>query len=76
MTETKTWPQHELGKELSNWGRWGEDDEIGTLNFVTPAKRIQAASLVKKGEAIELGMAFDAKGPIRPRAFGSTPSTR
>jgi hypothetical protein len=31
------WPHHELGTELSNWGRWGPDDEIGTLNFVTPA---------------------------------------
>ena len=29
-------------KELSNWGRWGKDDEMGTLNLVTPAKRKQA----------------------------------
>src|SRR5436190_271625 len=26
-------------KDLSNWGRWGKDDEIGTLNLITPAKR-------------------------------------
>ena len=25
--------------ELSNWGRWGKDDEMGTLNLITPAKR-------------------------------------
>ena len=30
-------------KDLSNWGRWGKDDEIGTLNLITPAKRKQAA---------------------------------
>ena len=33
-------------KELSNWGRWGKDDELGTLNLITPAKRKQAAALV------------------------------
>jgi kynurenine formamidase len=36
-------------KELSNWGRWGKDDELGTLNLITPAKRKQAAALVKEG---------------------------
>src|SRR3989304_5238327 len=35
--------------ELSNWGRWGKDDEMGTLNLITPAKRKQAAALVKEG---------------------------
>lgn len=40
--------------ELSNWGRWGKDDELGTLNLVTPAKRAQAAALVKDGIAVSL----------------------
>ena len=35
--------------ELSNWGRWGKDDELGTLNLITAAKRKQAAALVKDG---------------------------
>ena len=35
-TDATVWPHHELGKELSNWGRWGADDQIGTLNFITP----------------------------------------
>jgi hypothetical protein len=39
-------------KELSNWGRWGKDDEIGTLNLITPAKRKQAAALVKEGFSV------------------------
>ena len=41
-------------KELSNWGRWGKDDEIGALNLITPAKRKQAAGLVKEGISVSL----------------------
>ena len=40
--------------ELSNWGRWGKDDELGTLNLVTAAKRARAAALVKDGVAVSL----------------------
>jgi kynurenine formamidase len=40
--------------ELSNWGRWGKDDELGTLNLITPAKRKQAAALVKEGVTVSL----------------------
>jgi hypothetical protein len=39
-------------KELSNWGRWGKADELGTLNLVTPATRLAAAKLVREGAAI------------------------
>jgi kynurenine formamidase len=45
-------------KDLSNWGRWGKDDQIGALNLITPAKRKQAASLVKEGFSVS--MAADA----------------
>jgi kynurenine formamidase len=41
-------------KDLSNWGRWGKDDEIGALNLITPAKRKQAAALVKEGFSVSL----------------------
>ena len=34
-------------KELNNWGRWGHDDQLGTVNLITPAK--QAQRLIKKG---------------------------
>src|SRR5437868_9080831 len=37
---------------LSNWGRWGPDDELGTLNFITPQKRLQAAASVRDGISI------------------------
>jgi kynurenine formamidase len=40
--------------ELSNWGRWGKADEVGTLNLITVAKRQEAAALVKDGVAISL----------------------
>ena len=38
--------------ELSNWGRWGDDDQMGCPNLITPAKRQQAASLVRDGVAV------------------------
>ena len=37
---------------LSNWGRWGDDDQMGCLNLITPAKRTQAASRVQQGEVV------------------------
>ena len=39
-------------KTLSNWGRWGADDELGTINLVTPARRLAAARLVRDGVAV------------------------
>jgi kynurenine formamidase len=41
-------------KELSNWGRWGKDDQLGAMNLITPVKRKQAAALVKEGVSISL----------------------
>ena len=41
-------------EELSNWGRWGDSDEIGALNLVTPEKIKEAASLVKSGVSVSL----------------------
>ncbi len=40
--------------ELSNWGRWGKNDQIGTVNLITPAKRKQAAALVQEGYSVSL----------------------
>lgn len=40
--------------ELSNWGRWGKDDQLGTLNLITPAKRKASAALVKLGLSVSL----------------------
>jgi hypothetical protein len=41
-------------KELSNWGRWGKDDERGLLNLITPEKTKQALTLVKEGKTVTL----------------------
>jgi hypothetical protein len=39
----------------SNAGRWGDDDELGTLNLITPEKRVEAARLVTSGRVVSLG---------------------
>ena len=44
--------------ELSNWGRWGEDDQLGALNLVTPAKRVEAARLVETGRVVSMARAM------------------
>ena len=54
-------------KELSNWGRWGKDDEIGAMNLITPAKRIEAAKLVRSGVSVSL-----AHNVIKEKALDNT----
>jgi len=41
-------------KELSNWGRWGEMDELGAANLITPTKRKQALALAREGRSVSL----------------------
>ena len=53
----------EMAEQYSNWKRWGEQDELGTLNFVTPRQVAEAARLVKTGRAYSLSIAFDERGP-------------
>jgi|TARA_Y100000310_G_scaffold345775_1_gene469693 kynurenine formamidase len=48
-------------KEISNWGRWGKDDELGTLNLITPAKRIAAAKQVREGVSVSLALDLNKK---------------
>jgi kynurenine formamidase len=56
--------------EFSNWGRWGKDDQLGTLNLITAAKRRQAVALVKDGYSISMAhdvlkeKALDNEGPF------------
>ena len=40
--------------EYSNWGRWGEDDDLGAINLITPEKRVQAAALVRDGVTVSM----------------------
>ena len=53
----------EAFKALSNWGRWGKDDEIGTLNHITPADIIAAAKLIRRGQGVRARHAAGAQGP-------------
>jgi kynurenine formamidase len=50
-------------KRCSNWGRWGADDVLGTLNFLTAGKRAQGAALVRRGASFSLAQRFEADGP-------------
>ena len=50
--------------ELSNWGRWGKDDQLGAVNLITPAKRREAAALVKEGFSVSLARDADTEKAI------------
>ncbi|MDA1369664.1 MAG: cyclase family protein [Proteobacteria bacterium] len=43
-------------QEISNWGRWGSEDELGTLNLITEQKRVEAAALVRDGTTVSLSL--------------------
>jgi kynurenine formamidase len=49
--------------ELSNWGRWGPDDRLGTLNLMTDETRRAAACLVRDGRAVSLSRDMDPRAP-------------
>src|SRR5262245_39065081 len=53
----------QAAERLKNWGRWGDSDEIGTLNHIEPADVVGAAQLVRKGRVMSLALPFDSSGP-------------
>lgn len=54
--------------ERSNWGRWGDDDEMGAVNLITPEKRVAAAALVRTGRSVSMSRNFPTEpGPSNPR---------
>ena len=60
-------------KELSNWGRWGKDDQLGAVNLITAAKRKQAAALVRDGVSISLAHDVEKEpAPDNARPFTHT----
>jgi len=54
---------HEIARRVSNWGRWGADDERGTVNFITPEVVRRAAGCVRRGDVFSLGLPLGADGP-------------
>jgi len=65
MTERKLTRDdlRKAAEKYKNWGRWGPQDEIGTLNHTRPEDIVAAARLVRKGKVISLALNFDQHGP-------------
>ncbi|NGO15204.1 cyclase family protein [Streptomyces sp. HC44] len=53
----------DAAKRCSNWGRWGQDDVLGTLNFLDEGKRREGAALIRRGVSFSLAQRFDTNGP-------------
>ncbi|MCI0870792.1 MAG: cyclase family protein [Chloroflexi bacterium] len=66
---TVSWPSQDdllkwLSSDLSNWGRWGSDDQKGTLNHLSPEKTLQAVSLVSEGVIVSCARPVDFKASV------------
>ena len=63
--------------ELSNWGKWGKEDQAGTINLITPAKRKAAAALVRDGVSVSMSLDADLpkEGPTGGPLPGMIPGT-
>lgn len=61
-----------VGERLRNWGRWGPEDERGTVNFITPERLVAAGRLIRRGAIFDLGIPFDKSGP-QDGAFRNNP---
>jgi kynurenine formamidase len=61
----------EAGIRYRNWGKWGADDELGTLNYITPEIIVKATRLARRGVTFSLAIPFDSQGPQinQPRRF-------
>jgi kynurenine formamidase len=70
---TKLDPEEVKGlfDKLSNWGRWGKDDQRGALNLITAKKRIAAGRLVQTGQTVSLALPL----PTTPGIDNPTPVT-
>jgi kynurenine formamidase len=74
-----------IAATVNNWGRWGDDDQLGTLNFVTDEVRRRAASCVRTGRVFPMGLALsEAEGiqkgvvpgrfnPVRTMSYVNVP---
>jgi kynurenine formamidase len=58
----------ELANRVSNWGRWGKDDELGTVNHLTPEIRAQAAQLVTTGDVVSMSRTLHLGIPEVPQS--------
>jgi kynurenine formamidase len=63
----------EARRKYRNWGRWGPDDALGTLNYIDDAKRAAAAALARTGRAFSLAVELTRTGPGSGRRGGGNP---
>jgi kynurenine formamidase len=57
----------QIFESVKNWGKWGPDDQLGTLNYITPDKVRRAASLVKSGRHVSMAIPINkVAGPDNP----------
>ena len=54
-----------LQKELSNWNRWGAQDQMGAVNLITPDKRKAAVRLVREGQSFSMARDAETKEAVR-----------
>lgn len=77
MTDASPTPDVEtvraLGAKYSNWGRWGDDDQRGTLNFVGPEEVVAASAAIRTGKRFSLALPFDSNGPQTGRSWRFNP---
>jgi kynurenine formamidase len=53
-------------EELNNWGKWGDDDERGAANYITPERIVAAGKLIQNGKTFSLAIPIDRTGPVFP----------
>ena len=64
---------HQTAEKVRNWGRWGDDDEVGTLNHIGTDKVRDSSRLVQKGAVFPLGVEFGSGGPQGDFLFRGNP---
>ena len=52
----------QISNRVRNWGRWGDDDQLGTLNFITPEVVRNAAGCIRTGESFPLSVTLEKEG--------------
>lgn len=69
----KTWTDkdiHSLFERVKNWGRWGAEDEAGTLNYITPELRAKAGAGIRSGRVVSCARNF----PVHPHPENPFPA--
>lgn len=62
-----------VADRVRNWGRWGDEDQLGTLNFITPETVAAASRLATTGKVFPLGVEFGSSGPQGNAPYRNNP---